>query len=387
MFFGWLLPLLLAAQPMATDSYLPALPEIARVLGSASTSLTVFALAFGCAQLLCGPLADRWGRRPVLLAGLAGYALAALGSALADSMVSLTAWRAGQGAAMAAILVCSRATVRDLYPPHEGPQVMARGLLGLGLMALVAPVLGAWVVQGAGWRWVMVMMASYALLLWLLCWRRFEETRQPVVAAGAPQHGATRAVFASPAFRAWTSLAAATYAGVFCFLLLSPMVYIGYLGLTPSLYAWVPAGSSLVYIIGTVACRRMLHRFGPVRSVQGAALLSLAGASIQALGCWLAPASAWPLIAGHAIYMLGHGVHNPCGQAGAVSELPALAGRAVSWSGFAMMIVAFSLGQTAAHFMDANRDAWPMVLPMVAVAMALATIAFAWLPRLQARQK
>lgn len=382
LFFGWLLPLLLAAQPMATDSYLPALPEIARALGSASTSLTVFALAFGCAQLACGPLADRWGRRPVLLAGLAGYALAALGSALADSAATLTAWRAGQGAAMAAILVCARAAVRDLYPAHEGPQVMARGLTGLGLMALVAPVLGAWLVQGVGWRWVMVAMAGYALLLWLLCWRCFGETRQRAALAGAPR-GGTRAVFASPAFRVWASLAAATYAGVFCFLLLSPMVYIGYLGMAPSLYGWVPAGSSLVYIIGTVACRRLLHRFGPARSVQGAALLSLAGAAIQVLGCWLAPASAWPLIAGHAVYMLGHGVHNPCGQAGAVSELPALAGRAVSWSGFAMMIAAFALGQTAAHFMDAGHGAWPMVLPIAAAAMVLAAIAFGWLPRLR----
>lgn len=385
--FGLMLPLLLAAQPMATDSYLPALPEIARALGSASTSLTLFALAFGCAQLLCGPLADRFGRRPVLLAGLAGYALAASGSALAGSVASLTAWRAGQGAAMAAILVCARAAVRDLYPAHEGPQVMARGLTGLGLMALAAPVLGAYLVQGVGWRWVMMLMAGYALLLWLLCWRCFGETRRPAAPAGALTSGGTRAVFASPAFRAWASLAAATYGGVFCFLLLSPMVYISYLGLAPSLYGWVQAGSSLVYIIGTVACRRLLHRFGPVSSVQGAALLSLAGAAVQVLGCWLAPASTWPLIAGHAVYMLGHGVHNPCGQAGAVSELPALAGRAVSWSGFAMMIAAFALGQTASHFMDAGHGAWPMVVPIVAVAMVLVVIAFAWLPRLQASRK
>lgn len=379
--FGWMLPLLLAAQPMATDSYLPALPEIARELGSVSTSLTVFALAFGCAQLLCGPLADRCGRRPVLLAGLAGYALAASGSALADSAASLTAWRAGQGAAMAAILVCARAAVRDLYPAHEGPRIMARGLTGLGMVALAAPVLGAHLVQGSGWRAVMAAMAAYALLLLVLCWRHFAETRP--AGGQAPERGATRAVFASPAFRAWAGLAAATYAGVFCFLLLSPMVYIGLLGLAPARYGWVLAGSSAVYIGSTLACRRLLHRVGPVRSVQGAALLSLAGAAIQVLGCWLAPASAWPLIAGHVVYMLGHGIHQPCGQAGAVSELPALAGRAVSWSGFAMMIAAFALGQTAAHFMGPGRGAWPMVLPMVVVALVLVAIAFAWLPRLR----
>ncbi|MFP3588829.1 MFS transporter, partial [Paraburkholderia sp. SIMBA_055] len=129
----------LAAQPVATDSYLPALPEIAASLGSASSSLTVFALAFGIGQLPMGSLADRYGRRPVLLTGLAAYAVAALAGALAADASMLTAARAFQGLAMAAILVCTRAAVRDLYPARDGPHVMARGLTGLGATALTAP--------------------------------------------------------------------------------------------------------------------------------------------------------------------------------------------------------------------------------------------------------
>ena len=112
--FALLLPLLLAAQPVATDSYLPALPAIALELGSASASLTLFVLAFGIAQLVCGPLADRFGRRPVLLGGLALYVVAAAGGAFAPGIALLGAWRATQGMAMAAILVCARAAVRDL---------------------------------------------------------------------------------------------------------------------------------------------------------------------------------------------------------------------------------------------------------------------------------
>jgi len=152
--FALLLPLLLAAQPVATDSYLPALPAITRDLGPASASLTVFVLAFGFGQLPCGPLSDRFGRRPVLLVGLASYALAALGCALSSGIPMLVACRALQGFSMAAILVCARAAVRDLYPAHEGPHVMARGLTGLGVVGLLAPLMGAWTVQSAGWRWV-----------------------------------------------------------------------------------------------------------------------------------------------------------------------------------------------------------------------------------------
>ena len=121
-----------------------------------------------------------------------------------------------------------------------------------------------------------------------------------------------------------------------------------------------------------------------MRTVQSGALLSLGGASIQVLGCWLAPASAVPLLAGHLVYCLGHGIHQPCGQAGAVSELPHQAGRAVSWSGFCMMLSAFCLGQLASHFVDDDHlsGAWPMTLPILAAALSLTAIAFGWLPRL-----
>jgi DHA1 family bicyclomycin/chloramphenicol resistance-like MFS transporter len=192
-------------------------------------------------------------------------------------------------------------------------------------------------------------------------------------------------VFASRSFRAWASVAAAPYGGLFCFLLLSPMVYIGYLGWSPAMYGWIPAGGSLVYIFSTTLCRRLLRKYGPVHTVQLGATLSIAGAAIQALGCWLAPHSALPLLAGHAVYCLGHGIHQPCGQAGAVGDLPHLAGRAVSWSGFGMMMVAFCVGQLAAQFVDTgfSNGAWPMVVPMLLAGCVLLAIAFLWLPRLQ----
>ncbi|SEA22298.1 multidrug effflux MFS transporter [Variovorax sp. YR216] len=381
--FALLLPLLLAAQPVATDSYLPALPAIARELGAASSSLTVFVLAFGLGQLPCGPLSDRFGRRPVLLTGLALYMVAALGSALAIGIPMLVACRALQGFSMAAILVCARAAVRDLYPAHEGPHVMARGLTGLGVVALIAPVLGAYAVQATGWRWVLGGMAVYALGLFVMCFRGFGETRAGDLGAAAAK-GSVREVFASASFRAWASVAAATYGGLFCFLLLSPMVYISYLGLSPAWYGWIPAGGSAVYIFSTTLCRRLLTRKGPVRTVQLGSLLSLAGPTVQALGCWLLPHSVWPLLLGHAIYCIGHGIHQPCGQAGAVGDLPQLAGRAVSWSGFGMMAVAFVVGQIASSFVDPqlSHGAWPMVLPMVLAGAVLVMIAYLWLPHL-----
>lgn len=381
--FALLLPLLLAAQPVATDSYLPALPEIAATLGSASVSLTVFALIFGIGQLPMGSLSDRFGRRPVVLTGLALYALAALAAALASSAAMLVAARAMQGFAMAAILVCARATVRDRYSAADGPYVMARGFMGMGMMAFLAPILGAYVTQQAGWRWVLAGMSLYAFGLLVMCWYGFEESFSRI----ASSRGSTRNVreiFGNATFRVWALLAASTYTGMFCFLLLSPAIYIRHLGLSPQRYGWIPASGTLVYVLSTYGCRLLLRRQSMLRTVRQGATLSLSGAVIQALGCALLPGSIWPLLVGHGVYCLGHGIHQPCGQAGAVSGLPHLAGRAVSWSGFVMMFFAFSVGQTAAVFTDPRYQlgAWPMVAPMLIVGVTLVAIAFVWLPEI-----
>ena len=136
-----LLSLLLGLQPITTDLYLPALPVITAGFGAAMSqaqlTLTALLLAFGVSQLVWGPVSDRFGRRPVLLVGLSAYALAAVGSTLAPSMTALIIWRAVQGAAMGAAVMCARAIVRDLYNPTQGARVMSKGLSGLGVIAFL----------------------------------------------------------------------------------------------------------------------------------------------------------------------------------------------------------------------------------------------------------
>jgi DHA1 family bicyclomycin/chloramphenicol resistance-like MFS transporter len=385
--FTFLLLLLLGAQPIATDLYLPALPAITRDLGPASTSLTVFALAFGLSQLFSGPLADRWGRRPLLLAGLALYALGALGATLAGSITVLAGWRAVQGVAMAAILICARAAVRDRYTAQEGPRVMALGLSGLGVVALLAPLLGAVMVQYASWRWALACMMVYALVVLTWCAWRFVETR-PAITQQA--RGGARVVLRNANFWAWSSLTATTYGGIFCFLLLSPMVYVERLGLTPLAYGWIPASGSLVYTFSTVWCRHLLHRRTAVRCVRLGAWFSAAGGAVQLLGAIGWSDRVAPLLLGHWLFVIGHGFHQPCSQAGAVSDLPQAAGRAVAWSGFVTMAVAFVLGQAVAHFshdVDGVQGlltgTWPVALPMALAGMGICLITQFWLPRVR----
>ena len=172
--------LLLGLQPLTTDLYLPALPTLTRQLAApmhlAQMTMAALMLSFGVAQLVWGPLADRFGRRPVLLIGLSLYLLASAGGVLAPNIETLIVARVVQGAAMAAAVVCARAMVRDLYEPHEGAHVMSRGLSGLGIIAIASPTLGGLVAHWLGWRGALAVVAIVgAITLWAV-WRKLPET-------------------------------------------------------------------------------------------------------------------------------------------------------------------------------------------------------------------
>ncbi|GAP38255.1 multidrug resistance transporter, Bcr/CflA family [Piscinibacter sakaiensis] len=346
-----LLVLLLGIQPITTDLYLPALPMLQRELGAGmpATQLTLSALiiAFGLAQLVAGPLADRHGRRPVLLVGLAAYALASLGAALSPSIEALVAWRVLQGVAMAASVTGARSILRDLYEPREGAQVMSRAMGGLGVIALLSPLAGGLIAQHAGWHAALAVLAAFGaatLAAVALCYVETVPRRDPCATRLAPLARNWAIVLAHPGFRAWAGLSALAYGGLFVVLAGSSFVYIEVLGVSRIGYGALMAGNGLAYVVGTVVCRRWLVRHGLRATVRRGAWFSLAGGLGMALLALGGLAGVAGLFACQCLFALGHGVHQPCGQAGAVGPFPEKAGTAASLSGFLMMLSAFGVG-------------------------------------------
>ncbi|MEO7548512.1 MAG: MFS transporter, partial [Ramlibacter sp.] len=174
------LSLLLGIQPVTTDLYLPALPALTEGFGApvsqAQLTLTTLLLAFGISQLAWGPLSDRFGRRPILLLGLAAYTLASIGCAFAPSMAFLIVWRTVQGVAMGAAVMGARAIVRDLYTPEMGARMMSKGLTGLGVIACACAPLGGLLSDLYGWRTALVALPVFGAASLLLVVLRFEET-------------------------------------------------------------------------------------------------------------------------------------------------------------------------------------------------------------------
>jgi DHA1 family bicyclomycin/chloramphenicol resistance-like MFS transporter len=349
---AFVLALLMGLQPATTDIYLPALPLLTAELGAPMTlaqmTMSALILAFGFGQMLWGPVADRIGRRPVLVGTLLAYALASIGGALAGSIEQLVVWRSLQGFTMAGAVVCSRAMVRDLYAPVEGAQVMALALSGLGVVAIAGPAIGGLVTAVAGWRMALAVVAVYgAVALAIVAWRVPETlaVRNPHATALRPMLANWWEVLRHPGFRAWMLLVTCTYGGIFTYLAGSSFVYMDVLGLSPGQYGLAMASVSCFYMAATFFCRYWIRRYGMDGTVaRGAVFTAVAGVSVVALAL-AGVQSIWAVLVPQWIYCFGHGFHMPCGQTGTVAAFPHKAGAASALAGFIMALAAFGIGR------------------------------------------
>lgn len=361
-----LLSLLLGLQPITTDLYLPALPALTEGFGAtlaqAQLTLTALLLSFGLSQLVWGPLSDRFGRRPILLWGLGAYVLASTACTLAPSMEWLIIARIVQGAAMGAGVMCARAIVRDLYRPVEGARMMSKGLTGLGITACLSAPLGGLLSDWMNWRVALLTLTVFSVVTLAVVALRFEETltqKNPQALQPATLLATWGAILRHPTFWAFSALSTASYGGLFTFLAASSFIFIQVLQIPKSQYGLLMFTVSFAYILGTLICRRLLPRWGVRRTVAIAGGFTLAGGTLMGVLALAGLHNGWAIMLPYYLFMLAHGVHQPCGQSGAVGPFPYAAGAAAALNGFLMMAAAFAVGGWLGTHMDGT------VMPLV----------------------
>ncbi|MBP6637951.1 MAG: multidrug effflux MFS transporter, partial [Sulfuritalea sp.] len=341
----------LMLQPLSTDLYLATLPGMAADFGVAAAdvqhTLSLFVIGFGTAQLVSGPLSDRFGRKPIMIAGLTLYLLSSVACTLAPSLPWLVAARFAQAIGCCTGVVVARAVIRDAYTPADGARMLAKASSLLSLAPIFGPILGGYLQVAFGWRAAFVALAVAGLVVWIAALFRMRESNVQInpqsLRPDSLVHGYL-GVARSPAFWAYALPGTLSYASIFAFISGTPFVLIRVLGIPTEHYGYYFACGVLGYLGGTLLCRRMIGRIGLQRSLEVGTFIGLIGG----LGFLAMVMAGWNngfmVIGAQFVVMLAHGINFPSAQAGSLAPFPEKAGAAAGLFGFISMLGAFFTG-------------------------------------------
>lgn len=256
-----------ALTPLAIDMYLPAMPTIAKDLGVApgavQITLTAYTAGFAIGQLIHGPLADSFGRRPVLILGVLFFGLAAVVSATTNGIDALTYVRTAQGFAGAAAAVIIQAVVRDMFDREDFARAMSFVTLVITIAPLVAPMIGGHLAIWFGWRSIFWVLAIFAVVVILLVFWKIPETlkpenRQPLRFRTTLKNYA-RLCSSSEALGLMLS-GAFSFSGMFAFLTAGSFVYIDLYGVRPDQFGYLFGLNIVAMIIMTSINGRLVKK-------------------------------------------------------------------------------------------------------------------------------
>lgn len=246
---------------LAMDMYLPAFgtlrSELGLSAGAVGASLSIFLAGFALGQLLWGPLSDRLGRKPVLLAGLSMFALGCLGMLWVDNTVWLLTLRFIQAIGICAAAVTWQALVIDRYPADKANRVFAGIMPLMGLSPALAPMLGALVLNHLGWQAIFSVLLGLALLL-IVPTLLLKEGVRPTVKAETTGVSYWQ-LLRSASFSGNVMIFAACSASFFAWLTASPFI-LGDMGYSPSDIGLSYAFPTLAFMVGGYSCRSLLQR-------------------------------------------------------------------------------------------------------------------------------
>lgn len=362
-----LLAALVAFGPLSIDMYLPSLPLIARDLGApeARVQLTigVFLAGLCLGMLAYGPLSDRFGRRRLLLGGIALYLAASLGCALAGEVEHLLAWRLLQALGGAAASVLARAIVRDLFPVGDAARVLSLMHLVTMFATLVAPLLGGYLMLLAGWRSLFLMLMAFAGLCLAAVALKIPETHPPQ----ARSHSLAAAFIAyghlalRPRALGYILCMGSCFAGMFAFITASPFVYIGHFGVSPQGYGWLFGLNIAGIIVATAANARLVGRLGPRRLLFLGALVAATAGSALALLVTLGLGGLPAIVVCVVLYVSVTGMLGANCLASLLAEFPQRAGAAAGLA----VATQFGLGTAASALVGSFYDGTPLPMALV----------------------
>ncbi|MGB2659334.1 MAG: multidrug effflux MFS transporter [Pseudolabrys sp.] len=370
-----LLAALSAIGPLTTDMYLPSLPDIAWQLDASTPqvqfTISAYLIGFAIGQIFYGPVSDRHGRKPVLLAAIALYCVASLVCALSTSIEMLIVARGVQALGGSGGIVLTRAIVRDIYSGARAGRELSLIASVMALAPVLAPIVGGVLQTGFGWRAVFLTLVAAGLAGVIVVWMLLPETLKARAAEPVSMTSmfrSYRVVARNSSYLAYLGVTSASFAGLFAWISGAAFVLQGLYGLTPFDFGVAFALGSLGYMTGAALAARIVVRFG----LDG--VLGIGGCACAAGGLGMVAATALgltsslSLVLPVAVYLAGLGMVLPQGIAGAMTPFPERAGAASSLFGFVQQSVAALCGAAVGWFL--GQSAWPLTIGVAAMGCA-----------------
>lgn len=372
-----LITALVATGPLSTDMYLPALPDIGRAFladtAAVQLTLSVFLLGFAVAQLILGPLSDKFGRRPVLVGGMVVYFLASVWCVLADTIEVLTVARFFQAVGVCAGSAVGRAVVRDIHGREEAARMLSHISTAIAVAPLVAPLIGGQLALTFGWSSVFTAMAVVGAVLLALTAALLPETNLWREADALNPKRFMRnyaALLGMADYRAYLLSTAYCFSGLFAFISGASFVLIEDLGMSVETFGFAFGFVVVGYMVGAQVGGRMTKRRGVAHMVglggRLAALTGMAGFMVQVL----LPPSVFSVIMPMALYLVSVGILLPNAMAGAIGPHQKMAGAASALLGFVQMAMAAGAGVLVGVLHDGTP------VPMMAVVALCGLLTF-----------
>ncbi|MDO2950951.1 Bcr/CflA family multidrug efflux MFS transporter [Aeromonas simiae] len=335
-----LLGALAGLTPLAVDMYLPAIPSLARDLATsidgAQLTVSAFLGGFAVGQLFYGPLADSFGRRPVILTGLIMFAIASVGCAQADTLAELLAFRMLQAAGGAAGSVVVNALLRDLFEKEAFSRAMSFVILVMTLAPLAAPILGGYITTHGSWRLIFWLLMAVSLTIALAMRCTIPETlkpehKQPLRLGRVLSNYA--GVLTNPRAMGYVLSGAFASSGMFAFLSGSPYVYIEYFGVPTEHYGWLFGLNILLMMVVTFVNSRLVKGVGSEGMLRyGLIVLPLAGL-LLIYTSWSGVGGLWGVVIPVVLYVGHISLVGANAMTGLLGHFPQTAGTASALAG------------------------------------------------------
>jgi DHA1 family bicyclomycin/chloramphenicol resistance-like MFS transporter len=365
-----LLAMLAGLGPLSVDMYLASLPSIGRLLDAPTSqvqlTISAYLVGFACAQVFYGPLSDRHGRRPVLMAALGIYLLATVACAFSFSIEMLIGARFVQALGGSGASVLARTIVRDMYEGTRVGRELARMAAIMALAPLVAPLIGGVLQTAFGWRSNFVALflfdAAALTMVWLLLPETLRQRAPEPVSIGSTLRSYRR-FLKDKGFVIHLGIATCCLCGLFAWISSAAFVLQDIYGLSALAFGMAFAVGSSGYMVGTSIAARFVMRWGSGRTMGlGAAAMAVSGLLMAVLLAFT-PFGAWGVIAAIGLYTAGMGLTLAQAQAGALLPYPDRAGAASSLLGFVTQTSSAMVGPILGHTLGLT--AWPLAITMV----------------------